>query len=279
MIRLVFMPVASKERRLSELGCLGSTQRWILAPCLAFNCVQMIVCASTIDTAGCSWTTVSPNGAYVFVGLCTRTVDEQIKFLHDDRTGEGSAIAAAESKIRDIHTRFSKQGMYKNDGSNRRIWTMPDWELEGMPTSNGERLVVPGRVAAPFDDSMVARVYGPQGIRFDVTVWDVVPSYIPWMSKLSHTKAALAYPEISDAYLGGTGDTLVVTTSTNDFIEISLDDGHVIQSTLNKRVMRQFFTSPVGVGSSIVIMALICGTTWRIMQLAWRRKRDRSSLA
>lgn len=235
---------------------------------LIFNWFAPLLLAEEVHSRGCSWLATSPNGEYVFVGLCPRFIEEQIQFLRHRFPGRDREISAVEMELRDIHQRFPQQGMYRNDGSNRPIWTMSEWQLEGMPTSDGERLVVPGRVADSFDPALIARVYGPRGTRFDVTIMSITPLYILWVLKLSNFKADFAYPDYSDTILGPTGDTLIVTASSNDWIEVSLMDGHVIHSTLAKRAAQQFFTSPAGAGLSLLFVALIGGAGWGVMKVA-----------
>lgn len=249
----------------------------VLFAVLIWNWLAPFLVAEGVHSIGCSWRAISPNAEFVYVGLCPRSVDEQIQFLRNRFPGRDGEISDIEKELRDIHRRFPQQGMYRNDGSNSPIWIMSDWHLEGQPTSDGERLVVPGQVADCFDPGLIARIYGPQGSQFDVTIQSITPWYIPWALKLSSFKADLRYPDYSDAVLGSTGNTLVVATSSNDFIEVSLADGHVLQSTLAKRAARQFFTSPAGAALSLLFVALVWGAGWGVKTVAYQYLRSRQS--
>ena len=81
-----------------------------------------------------SYQQVVPNEKYVFVMIAPVTVEEDVRFWKEEMV----------AGIREIRSRYTRSGLYRNDGSVEPIWTVDWYSSRVQPMFDGIHLIRPG---------------------------------------------------------------------------------------------------------------------------------------
>ena len=211
-----------------------------------------------------SWTEVSNNQRYVFAGVSSLSTDDQIAIaVENNRFDSAADRQRFERAIREIHDWYPVSGMYLNDGSRTPIWTLDKWEDNGIPTSDGQQLIVLGEAAYGNDTTTdVVRVYNRNGLVREVTMHEVVPVW----QQIARNWAGGSWAICTNVGLNEFGDRIVIETDSGDVLELSLNDVQAVSTNVERNTLHVVAASWRGIALILLVLAvfflvlsIVCG--------------------
>lgn len=211
-----------------------------------------------------AWTNTSRNGRYIFVGIPKQSVSEQLAAAED------MGIVTTESRREELVKReerilkqYSMTGMYTNDGARKPLWTVGKWIGSGIPSDDGQKLVVL-RDGAFNNDSVshIATIYFANERVVDLRLIDVVPKSQQWIRSFEYKEPLTCV----SADLDSPTDQLKVRTNQGDIIAFHLADGNVAAGSAIRNTFFIIGNSMVmGYLVAIVGSVLVGIVAWRFM--------------
>ena len=128
-----------------------------------------------------SWSSASRNGKFIFAGVSTTPISDQLKFARD--AGEVSTdeqMNKFSNRLNRIPQQYPITGMYSNDGSHTA--TRTEWAHHGMPSNDGQELgVVLEEGAFGNAPKILARILFADGRTLKLTLDEAVPRWQQWL--------------------------------------------------------------------------------------------------
>ena len=163
--------------------------------------------------------------------------------------------------------------MYSNDGSHTALWTTQEWVDHGMPSNDGQELVVLEEGAFGNETSnTLARILFADGRTLKLTLDEAVPRWQQWPRSFEFDDLLAC----TKADLNDSGNRLTIGTNQGDEIEYRLSDGNIVTSNAFQNTVYAIKTDMIGIA---VVIAALSGTgimTWMYMS-RHRRKRPKLS--
>lgn len=99
--------------------------------------------AGTVGQSPFSWSSVSPNGEFIFVGLSPVPIEDQLQLARElERFSTEEGLKKFEDQLRVNHARYSSSGMYRLNDPDALLWNTSSWEDFGFPSDDGMQLAV-----------------------------------------------------------------------------------------------------------------------------------------
>ncbi|MGI9458225.1 MAG: hypothetical protein ACR2NU_16800 [Aeoliella sp.] len=231
---------------------------WFLASIFCLAIMSQAEIKAADDLILWSWSNTSSNGQYVVAFVSQTPLEEQIADLRKEEDDPPYFIVNEwEQQMREAHNRFPTSGMYRNNGSQTPLWTLePGGWLFGHPTNDGKRLV---SFCDEFDDFLVVNVIDSNGDLKSLHDWEVLmPAMVlRWI-------AGTEQIEVYDCTLNTAEDAVIVTTSCDDTLVISLDDFRIRRSDATLNAVFNLFNTVQGIAFVVFVVMMVSGLIWSI---------------
>ena len=224
-------------------------KHFLLLACCAFNTQ-----AWGAEEYCYSWREYSSNREYVAVRISPLPLEQQVaNYAEIYEIDDLDERKKSEQEIIDIRSTYKQSGVY-------RVGKVPEflWEFEqgGLLSSNGQRMVISGVVADQFNDFLVVRIVGPDGLVIDIYEQQIVGIVGDGLRIL----AGKDYSLVEDYMLHPSGNSLLVYTNHGDIVEIGLDDGKIVRSNSLGITLQILFGSPRFVVIALATISVVVTT-------------------
>jgi hypothetical protein len=179
-----------------------------------------------------SWTKTSSNGKFIFAAIPEETIEDEFKMVDENENWDDAKREAEKGRITDIRQRYPDSGMYTNDVSKTLLWKYDSWWIDrGFPSLDGQQFVVIGEGAygniSHFD---IIHIYDRNGLVRTLYEEDFVP--LLEMFDRRYLSDWNGWPPTHDIRLDPRGKLLTIKSDLGDIVQISLQDGRVVDRKL-----------------------------------------------